>query len=176
MEFILIFSLHAEDAASPVLPPACLEWHLDTLLAGGKPINRTNHSLDEVNVIQNDLSCWRKENQRHGKLRIILESSGTSRDCLIPGGLDPHRYFLRALGTEDVLIKAYCGENRRRGDFSTDDNLPITLVPTGHLGTGQTLKNIKINRGGDHRKLPGQHVCCYELKKLQAYLSRSSSS
>ncbi|KAH0884794.1 LOW QUALITY PROTEIN: hypothetical protein HID58_060890 [Brassica napus] len=47
-----IFVAHTEKAASPVLPPACLEWRLDTLLAGGR---------------------------RTGGKRIIPESSGTFR-------------------------------------------------------------------------------------------------
>ncbi|RID65154.1 hypothetical protein BRARA_D00371, partial [Brassica rapa] len=55
-----IFVAHAEEAASPVLPPACLEWHFNTLIAGGNPNNRTNYSRDVLNMIQNDLSFRRK--------------------------------------------------------------------------------------------------------------------
>lgn len=56
-----IFVAHVEEAGSPVIPPACLEWRLDTLLAGGNPINRTNYSRDVLNMIQNDLSFRRKD-------------------------------------------------------------------------------------------------------------------
>lgn len=65
-----IFVAHAEEAASPVIPPACLEWRLDTLLAGGNPINRTNYSRDVLNMIQNDLSFRRKG--CHGKLVVLV--------------------------------------------------------------------------------------------------------
>lgn len=65
-----ILVAHAEEAASPVLPPACLEWRLDTIFAGGNPINRTNYSRDVLNMIQNDLSFRR--NDCHGKLVVLL--------------------------------------------------------------------------------------------------------
>lgn len=59
-----ILVAHAEEAASPVLPPACLEWRLDSLFSGGNPMNRTNYSRDVLNMIQNDLSLRR--NDCHG--------------------------------------------------------------------------------------------------------------
>lgn len=65
-----ILVAHAEEAASPVLPPACLEWHFNTLIAGGNPITRTNYSRDVLSMVQNDLSFLRINS--HGKLVVLV--------------------------------------------------------------------------------------------------------
>ncbi|KAL0867085.1 hypothetical protein Bca101_046203 [Brassica carinata] len=119
-----ILVAHAEEAASPVLPPACLEWRLDTLFAGGNPINRTNYSRDVLNMIQNDLSFRRKG--CHGIFWSI-------EDCPIPSGLDPLTFFFdvkKVLPGRNVSVMAYCNQNRSLDDFSLNDNLHITLVHT----------------------------------------------
>ncbi|KAG2325665.1 hypothetical protein Bca52824_008393 [Brassica carinata] len=105
-----ILVAHAEEAASPVLPPACLEWRLDTLFAGGNPINRTNYSRDGNTGI-----FWSIE------------------DCPIPSGLDPLTFFFdvkKVLPGRNVSVMAYCNQNRSLDDFSLNDNLHITLVHT----------------------------------------------
>lgn len=61
-----IFIAHAEEATPPMLPPGSLEWHLDELLAGRKPISRANYSRHKINMIQNDISRW-----SHGRLVIF---------------------------------------------------------------------------------------------------------
>ncbi|CAF1851183.1 unnamed protein product [Brassica napus] len=121
------------EAGSPVIPPACLEWRLDTLLAGGNPINRTNYSRDVLNMIQNDLSFRRKDcDEANTAVFWDIE------DCPIPGGMDPLTFLQNiklALVNHgchvNVSIMAYCDKNRSLEDFSLSDTSPITLVPTG---------------------------------------------
>ncbi|KAG2287659.1 hypothetical protein Bca52824_047263 [Brassica carinata] len=128
-----IFVAHVEEAGSPVIPPACLEWRLDTLLAGGNPINRTNYSRDVLNMIQNDLSFRRKDcDEANTAVFWDIE------DCPIPGGMDPLTFLQNiklALVNHgchvNVSIMAYCDKNRSLEDFSLSDTSPITLVPTG---------------------------------------------
>ncbi|KAL0867078.1 hypothetical protein Bca101_046196 [Brassica carinata] len=125
-----ILVAHAEEAASPVLPPACLEWRLDTLFAGGNPINRTNYSRDVLNMIQNDLSFRRKRcHDTEGNTGIFW----SIEDCPIPSGLDPLTFFFdvkKVLPGRNVSVMAYCNQNRSLDDFSLNDNLHITLVHT----------------------------------------------
>ncbi|KAG2325663.1 hypothetical protein Bca52824_008391 [Brassica carinata] len=125
-----ILVAHAEEAASPVLPPACLEWRLDTLFAGGNPINRTNYSRDVLNMIQNDLSFRRKGcHDTEGNTGIFW----SIEDCPIPSGLDPLTFFFdvkKVLPGRNVSVMAYCNQNRSLDDFSLNDNLHITLVHT----------------------------------------------
>uniref|UniRef100_M4DDZ9 NYN domain-containing protein n=1 Tax=Brassica campestris TaxID=3711 RepID=M4DDZ9_BRACM len=129
-----IFVAHAEEAASPVIPPACLEWRLDTLLAGGNPINRTNYSRDVLNMIQNDLS-FRRKGCHEANTAVFWDIE----DCPIPGGMDPLTFLQNiklALVNHgchgNVSIMAYCDKNRSLDDFSLSDTSPITLVPTGN--------------------------------------------
>ncbi|CAN7057102.1 unnamed protein product [Brassica rapa subsp. trilocularis] len=129
-----IFVAHAEEAASPVLPPACLEWHFNTLIAGGNPNNRTNYSRDVLNMIQNDLS-FRRKGCHEAKTAVFWDIE----DCPIPGGLDPLTFLQNiklALVNHgchgNVSIMAYCDKNRSLDDFSLSDTSPITLVPTGN--------------------------------------------
>ncbi|KAF2604507.1 hypothetical protein F2Q70_00026727 [Brassica cretica] len=44
----ILCTIKFDEAGSPVIPPACLEWRLDTLLAGGNPINRTTHETSSI--------------------------------------------------------------------------------------------------------------------------------
>ncbi|KAH0928471.1 hypothetical protein HID58_014198 [Brassica napus] len=129
-----IFVAHAEEAASPVLPPACLEWHFNTLIAGGNPNNRTNYSRDVLNMIQNDLS-FRRKGCHEANTAVFWDIE----DCPIPGGMDPLTFLQNiklALVNHgchgNVSIMAYCDKNRSLDDFSLSDTSPITLVPTGN--------------------------------------------
>ncbi|KAL0668949.1 hypothetical protein Bca4012_031653 [Brassica carinata] len=127
-----ILVAHAEEAASPVLPPACLEWHFNTLIAGGNPITRTNYSRDHVlSMVQNDLSFLRIDSHdTKGNTGIFW----SIEDCPIPSGLDPLTFFFdvkKVLWGRNVSVMAYCDQNRSLDDFSLNDNLHITLVHTG---------------------------------------------
>ncbi|CAF2267268.1 unnamed protein product [Brassica napus] len=125
-----ILVAHAEEAASPVLPPACLEWHFNTLIAGGNPITRTNYSRDVLSIVQNDLSFLRKDcHDTKGNTGIFW----SIEDCPIPSGLDPLTFFFdvkKVLWGRNVSVMAYCDQNRSLDDFSLNDNLHITLVHT----------------------------------------------
>ncbi|KAF3553376.1 hypothetical protein F2Q69_00015264 [Brassica cretica] len=126
-----ILVAHAEEAASPVLPPACLEWHFNTLIAGGNPITRTNYSRDHVlSMVQNDLSFLRIDSHdTKGNTGIFW----SIEDCPIPSGLDPLTFFFdvkKVLWGRNVSVMAYCDQNRSLDDFSLNDNLHITLVHT----------------------------------------------
>ncbi|CAN6829378.1 unnamed protein product, partial [Brassica oleracea] len=126
-----IFVAHVEEAGSPVIPPACLEWRLDTLLAGGNPINRTNYSRDVLNMIQNDLSFRRKDCDEANTAVFFWDME----DCPIPGGMDPLTFLQNiklALVNHgchvNVSIMAYCDKNRSLEDFSLSDTSPITFT------------------------------------------------
>lgn len=131
-----------------------------------KPISRTNHKINMI--IQNDISSgWSHEN--HTGIFWNLE------DCPVPGGLRPEIFIYCLAETLSTGFKSVMAYGKKRSLAFYDHLLygffPVTLVPTGDkderikkmfkdifLWALDRPRTSKINRSGDHGKLPRQHV------------------
>ncbi|CAN6885827.1 unnamed protein product, partial [Brassica oleracea] len=117
-----IFIAHADEATPPRLPPGSLEWHLDELLAGSKPISlAVNYSRDKINMIQNDISGY-----HHTGIFWNMD------DCPVPGGLLDY-CFMKTLSTGFKSVMVY-GKRRNSvlyADLLRNTSFPVTLVERG---------------------------------------------
>ncbi|KAJ4904553.1 Uncharacterized protein Rs2_18504 [Raphanus sativus] len=132
-----IFIAHAEEATPPMLPPGSLEWHLDELLAGRKPISRANYSRHKINMIQNDISRWSHDN--HTGIFWNVE------DYPVPGGLHPNIFICCLMETLSTGIKSVIVYGKKRNiafydHLSCGCSFPVTFVPSGDKDEGLIRK------------------------------------